>query len=107
MIEAAHKRSLKVTGHLCSITYREAAELGIDNIEHGFVLATEFNSEKKPDICPPATEQSRTAFLALTPDSPGSRPDPDIDTASCCHHLDSTSHGSVLLRSPTTATACS
>ncbi|MDH5316683.1 MAG: amidohydrolase, partial [Gemmatimonadota bacterium] len=30
-IEAAHARGLKVTGHLCSITYREAAELGIDN----------------------------------------------------------------------------
>ncbi len=70
VIEGAHKRGLKVTGHLCSITFHEAAELGIDNIEHGFVLATEFNSEKKPDICPPTTEQSRTAFLALTPGSP-------------------------------------
>jgi hypothetical protein len=44
----------------------EAAELGIDNIEHGFVLATDFNSEKKPDICPPTSEQARAAFLALT-----------------------------------------
>ena len=70
MIDGAHKRGLKVTGHLCSITYREAAELGIDNIEHGFVLATEFNPEKKPDVCPPTTEQSRAAFLALTPESP-------------------------------------
>jgi len=70
VIDGAHKRGLKVTGHLCSITYREAAELGIDNIEHGFVLATEFNPEKKPDVCPPTTEQSRAAFLALTPESP-------------------------------------
>jgi len=31
-IETAHARGLKVTGHLCSITYREAAELGIDNL---------------------------------------------------------------------------
>ena len=69
VIDGAHKRGLKVTGHLCSITYREAAELGIDDIEHGFVLATDFNSEKKPDICPPTTEQSRAAFLALTPES--------------------------------------
>ena len=29
-IDAAHKRGLKLTGHLCSITYREAAQLGID-----------------------------------------------------------------------------
>jgi len=69
VIESAHKRGLKVTGHLCSITYREAAELGIDDIEHGFVLASEFNPEKKPDVCPPTTESSRTAFLALTPES--------------------------------------
>ncbi|MBZ5689187.1 MAG: amidohydrolase family protein [Acidobacteriia bacterium] len=73
VIDAAHKRGLNVTGHLCSITYREAAELGIDNIEHGFVLATDFNSEKKPDVCPPTTEQSRAAFLALTPESPAVR----------------------------------
>ena len=73
VIDGAHQRGLKVTGHLCSITYREAAELGIDDIEHGFVLATEFNSEKKPDVCPPTTEQSRTAFLALTPESPAVR----------------------------------
>src|SRR5579864_534298 len=73
VIDGAHKRGLQVTGHLCSITYREAAQLGIDNIEHGFVLATDFNSEKKPDICPPTTEQSRAAFLALTPESPAVR----------------------------------
>ena len=73
VIEGAHNRGLKVTGHLCSITYREAAELGIDDIEHGFVLATDFNSEKKPGDCPPSTEQSRAAFLALTPESPAVR----------------------------------
>jgi imidazolonepropionase-like amidohydrolase len=73
VIDGAHNRGLKVTGHLCSITYREAAELGIDDIEHGFVLATDFNSEKKPDVCPPSTEQSRTAFLSLTPESPAVR----------------------------------
>ena len=27
-IDAAHKRGIKVTGHLCSVTYKEAAELG-------------------------------------------------------------------------------
>lgn len=68
-IAEAHKRAFKVTGHLCSITYHEAAELGIDDIEHGFVLATDFNSEKKPDTCPTTTVQSRAAFLALTPES--------------------------------------
>ena len=73
VIDGAHKRGLKVTGHLCSITYREAAELGIDDIEHGFVLATDFNSEKRADACPLSTERSRAAFLALTPESPAVR----------------------------------
>jgi enamidase len=51
-IDEAHKRGLKVTGHLCSVTYREAADLGIDNLEHGFLAATDFVSDKQPDVCP-------------------------------------------------------
>jgi hypothetical protein len=51
-IEEAHKRRLTITGHLCSVTFREAAELGIDNLEHGFIVATDFVPDKKPDACP-------------------------------------------------------
>jgi imidazolonepropionase-like amidohydrolase len=51
-IEAAHKRGLKVTGHLCSVTYPEAAELGIDDLEHGFWVNTQLAPGKKPDECP-------------------------------------------------------
>jgi imidazolonepropionase-like amidohydrolase len=51
-IEAAHKRGLKITGHLCSVTYAEAAELGIDNLEHGFAASTDFVADKTPDACP-------------------------------------------------------
>ena len=51
-ISAAHRRGLKVTGHLCSVTYREAAVLGIDNLEHGFFASTDFVADKKPDECP-------------------------------------------------------
>jgi imidazolonepropionase-like amidohydrolase len=50
-IEAAHKRGIKVTGHLCSVTYKEAAELGIDDIEHGFFVNTQLDPDKKPDVC--------------------------------------------------------
>jgi enamidase len=50
--EEAHKRGLKITGHLCSVTYREATDAGIDNLEHGFFVATDFVSDKKPDVCP-------------------------------------------------------
>ena len=50
-IEHAHARGLKVTGHLCSVGFREAAVLGIDNLEHGIVVDSEFYPGKKPDIC--------------------------------------------------------
>jgi imidazolonepropionase-like amidohydrolase len=51
-INEAHRRGIKVTGHLCSVTYAEAANLGIDNLEHGFFAATDFVADKKPDQCP-------------------------------------------------------
>ena len=51
-IDEAHKRGLKVTGHLCSVTYAEAADLGIDNLEHGFLASTDFVTDKQPDTCP-------------------------------------------------------
>jgi imidazolonepropionase-like amidohydrolase len=52
VIKVAHSRGIKVTGHLCSVTYREAADLGIDNLEHGFFPSTDFFAGKKPDECP-------------------------------------------------------
>jgi len=51
-IEHAHARGLKVTGHLCAVGFREAAALGIDNLEHGILVDTEFFPGKKPDDCP-------------------------------------------------------
>jgi imidazolonepropionase-like amidohydrolase len=51
-IEHAHARGLKITGHLCSVGFREAAALGIDNLEHGIIVDTEFYEGKKPDLCP-------------------------------------------------------
>lgn len=52
VVDEAHKRGHKVTGHLCSITYREAADIGIDNLEHGFLVSTDFVKDKAPDTCP-------------------------------------------------------
>jgi imidazolonepropionase-like amidohydrolase len=51
-IAAAHQRGLTITGHLCAVGFREAAALGIDNLEHGIALDSEFYSEKRPDECP-------------------------------------------------------
>jgi imidazolonepropionase-like amidohydrolase len=50
-VREAHKRGLKVTGHLCSVTYEEAVEAGIDNLEHGFFVNTALDPGKKPDTC--------------------------------------------------------
>ena len=55
-IAAAHKRGAKVTGHLCSIGFREAAALGIDDLEHGLLVDTEFFPWKKPGQCPEKAE---------------------------------------------------
>lgn len=51
-IGEAHARGLKITGHLCSIGFRQAADLGIDNLEHGLFVDTEFYSRKQPNTCP-------------------------------------------------------
>jgi imidazolonepropionase-like amidohydrolase len=66
-IEAAHARGLKVTGHLCSITYREAADLGIDNLEHGFFAATDWIVGKEPDECPQGADPR---YLAIDLEGP-------------------------------------
>jgi hypothetical protein len=52
-IQQAHAHKLKLTGHLCSVTWPEAIALGIDDFEHGPVFTdTEFVTDKKPDVCP-------------------------------------------------------
>lgn len=47
-IKAAHARGLHVTGHIGKISYREAVEAGIDNLEHGFMAMSDFNAGRKP-----------------------------------------------------------
>jgi imidazolonepropionase-like amidohydrolase len=65
-IDEAHKHKLKVTGHLCSIGFTEAARLGIDDLEHGLIVDTEFFSGKQPDKCP----DPRAAYEELSKMSP-------------------------------------
>ena len=48
-IGEAHRRHLKITGHLCSVSYPEPAELGIDDLEHGFFVNTQLDPGKQPD----------------------------------------------------------
>ena len=68
-IGAAHRHGMKLTGHLCSVTYDEASAMGIDNLEHSFAVATDFVKDKKPDECPPQAA-TFAALAALDPDGP-------------------------------------
>lgn len=51
-IQEAHRRGVLVTGHLCSVTMGEAADIGIDQLEHGIVQSSDFVTDKQPDVCP-------------------------------------------------------
>ncbi|MCY4661366.1 MAG: amidohydrolase family protein [Acidobacteria bacterium] len=57
-IDEAHRRGLRVTGHLCSVSFQEAVALGIDNIEHGFFTSSDFVEGKEPGVCPPGVQRS-------------------------------------------------
>jgi len=52
-VREAHKRKLKVTGHIGTITYREAVELGIDDLEHGFLASADFDHTRKGSVYNP------------------------------------------------------
>lgn len=67
-VAEAHKHGLKITGHLCSVTYDEAVEAGIDNLEHGFSANTAHDPDKKPDTC--SSSSGDYTLEHMTPDSP-------------------------------------
>ena len=67
-IREAHRRGLKLTGHLCSVTYPEAVALGIDNLEHGFFVDTQLDPGKQPDKC--STSTGTPTLLAMKPGGP-------------------------------------
>ncbi|HEX9729696.1 MAG TPA: amidohydrolase family protein [Gemmatimonadales bacterium] len=72
VVEEAHARGLTVTGHLCSVTFREAAAIGIDDLEHGLMASTDFVADKQPDQCPSGNERNRS-LQALDPTGPDAR----------------------------------
>ncbi|MGB8704816.1 MAG: amidohydrolase family protein, partial [Gillisia sp.] len=57
-VAAAHKHGMKITGHLCSITYAEASNLGIDDLEHGFMASSDFVTDKSENECSPDTHKA-------------------------------------------------
>src|SRR4029077_19139843 len=85
-IEAAHKRGIKVTGHLCSVTYKEAAELGIDDLEHGFFVNTQLDSNKKLDVC--SQSEGDETLARMDPNGPEAK---DLIATLISHHVAITS----------------
>jgi len=51
-VELAHRNGCKVTGELCAVGFSDAAELGVDDLQHGLLSDAEFYERKLPDICP-------------------------------------------------------
>jgi imidazolonepropionase-like amidohydrolase len=66
-IDEAHRLGAKFTGHLCSVSFREAVALGIDNLEHGLFTNSDYVPGKEPDVCPSGL---RNSLLDLDLDGP-------------------------------------
>jgi imidazolonepropionase-like amidohydrolase len=86
-VEHAHAKGLKMTGHLCVVGFTEAAELGIDNLEHGIAVDTEFYPGKKPGVC---AAREAAADLAQRVDI-DSAPVQDMIRSLVAHHVALTS----------------
>jgi imidazolonepropionase-like amidohydrolase len=67
-VQEVHKRGFKVTGHLCSVTFEEASDIGIDNLEHGFMVSSDFQKDKPLDQCD--YFNAREALMDQAPDGP-------------------------------------
>ncbi|HEY0017405.1 MAG TPA: amidohydrolase family protein [Longimicrobium sp.] len=66
-IDAAHARGLRVTGHLCAVTFGEAARMGIDALQHGFITASEYVPGKQPDVCPRGNQRDQADVDVASP----------------------------------------
>jgi len=68
-IAEAHRRGMQVTGHIGRVSYREAAEMGIDDLEHGFMAMSDFIAGRKLGDPSNAVGNYRS-LEALNPDAP-------------------------------------
>lgn len=69
-IQHAHAKGLKVTGHLCSVGFKEAAAMGIDDLEHGLAVDTEFYAGRKPGECTDADKAADDLAKNINIDGP-------------------------------------
>ncbi|HEX5871157.1 MAG TPA: amidohydrolase family protein [Longimicrobium sp.] len=66
-LDAAHARGLRVTGHLCAVTFAEAAEMGIDALQHGLITDSEHVPGKQPDVCPRGNQRAQADVDVASP----------------------------------------
>ncbi len=66
-IDEAHKQGIKVTGHLCSVSFLEAVEMGIDGLEHGLYANSDYVTDKQPDVCPTSMVAAGAALKTNDP----------------------------------------
>ena len=102
-IDETHKHGLTITGHLCSIGFSEAAELGIDDLEHGLVVDTEFVSGKNTGRLPQPQLCHRRRHGGLRRSNP--EDDPPSGSASCCNYLHPAGHRGPLRYAPSCSAA--
>jgi imidazolonepropionase-like amidohydrolase len=69
-VEEAHRLGIKVTGHICSISFTEAVELGFDNIEHGLFTNSDYDPTKERGECP---DTYREHAMSIDPEGPEAR----------------------------------
>ena len=106
-VDEAHKRGIKVTGHLCSVGFREAAEIGIDNLEHGLLVDTEFHPGKQPRRLSRPGRHAQRNGAARYRQSAGPRHDRRPGTPQRRRHLDAVGFRSLRWQPPASRTALS
>ena len=68
VVSAAHARGLKVTAHLCAVTFTEGAQFSIDLLQHGFITNSEYVPGKQPDVCPPTNQKAQADVDPASPE---------------------------------------
>jgi imidazolonepropionase-like amidohydrolase len=66
-LDAAHARGLRVTGHLCAVTFADAAEMGIDALQHGFITDSEHVPGRQPNVCPRGNQRAQADVDVASP----------------------------------------
>lgn len=68
VVSAAHARGLRVTAHLCAVTFTDGARMGVDALQHGFITNSEYVRGKQPDVCPRGNQRAQADVDPTSPE---------------------------------------